>query len=229
MSAADEALASLLAGNERFAKGTPARDGIDPARRAAVACEQRPHTIVLSCSDSRVPPEIVFDQGLGHLFTVRVAGNTGSDPAVLASIAFAATHLETPLLVVLGHRRCAAVAAATCQAVADERAGDGIAGAVAPIVPVVERLARLEPDASHEELAERAVRANVEATAAAIAESPGLAELVRRRTLTVVGAEYDLDSGRVEVLSAGWAAAAHAHGASPAPRPPSRRRGRSGS
>ncbi len=200
MSAADEALASLLAGNERFAEGAPARDGIDPARRAAVAARTAPAHFVLSCSDSRVPPEIVFDQGLGHLFTVRVAGNTASDPAILSSIAFAAKQLGVPLLVVLGHRRCGAVAAATAQAVAAESAGDGIAGAVAPIVPVVERLVRLEPEASHEALAERAVRANVEATAAAIAESPGLAELVRGGALTIVGAEYDLDSGRVEVL-----------------------------
>lgn len=198
MSAADEALASLLAGNERFAQGAPARDGIDPARRAEIASEQRPHSAVLACSDSRVPPEIVFDQGLGHLFTIRVAGNTATDPAVLGSIAFAATGLGVPLLVVLGHRGCGAVAAAA-QAMATE-ARAGVSGAVAPIIPVVERLARSDPDASRDALAERAVRANVEATVNAIAGSPELAEPVGRGDLKLVGAEYDLESGRVEVL-----------------------------
>jgi carbonic anhydrase len=198
MSAADEALAGLLAGNERFAEGAPARDGIDPARRAEIASEQRPHSAVLACSDSRVPPEIVFDQGLGHLFTIRVAGNTATDPAVLGSIAFAASGLGVPLLVVLGHRGCGAVAAAAQAIATDARAG--ASGAVAPIIPVVEQLARSDPDASHDALAERAVRANVEATVNAIAKSPELAELVGREDLRLVGAEYDLESGRVEVL-----------------------------
>ncbi|MFN0151744.1 MAG: carbonic anhydrase [bacterium] len=108
---AEEALKELITGNGRFVTGTPSHVNQDSARRQALAGGQKPHAIILSCSDSRVPPEILFDRGLGDVFVVRVAGNVLSDVAT-ASIEYAVEHLGAPLIVVMGHESCGAVKAA---------------------------------------------------------------------------------------------------------------------
>lgn len=108
---ATEAFKELVVGNGRFVTGTPSHMNQDAARRKALAGGQKPHAIVLSCSDSRVPPEVIFDRGLGDIFVVRVAGNVLSDVAT-ASIEYAVEHLGAPLIVVMGHESCGAVKAA---------------------------------------------------------------------------------------------------------------------
>ena len=111
MKSADEVLQRLLDGNERFAAGRMRHGGISPERRMEVLKGQQPVAVVLGCSDSRVPPELLFDQGLGDLFVVRTAGHV-MDRVALESIKYAVTHLETPLIMVLAHSGCGAVTAA---------------------------------------------------------------------------------------------------------------------
>jgi carbonic anhydrase len=197
---ADEALARLLEGNRRFVAGAPLHPGRDAARRAELAGGQAPFAIVLGCADSRVPPEVVFDAGLGELFVVRVAGNTASDAAVLGSVEYAATALACPLLLVLGHEACGAVGAAV-DAIEEGAAAEGsIADAIAPIVSVVEELAGREPALAGERLAGEAVRANVRSTVAALAEGPVVGELAGAGRLKLVAAEYRLADGEVAIL-----------------------------
>src|SRR5262249_38602290 len=117
---ADEALARLVAGNDRFLRGQTQSAGLPRERLAELARGQRPYATILGCSDSRVPPEWIFDAGLGELFVVRVAGNVFS-PEVAGSLQYAGAHLQTPLFVVLGHEGCGAVQAALETKYADAR------------------------------------------------------------------------------------------------------------
>jgi carbonic anhydrase len=192
---ADAAQKQLAAGNVRYAGGKPLR--LDhSARRVTVASGQRPFAIVLGCSDSRVPPEVVFDQGLGDVFTVRVAGNIADDLA-LGSMEYAVGHFATPLIVVLGHEKCGAVAA-TVEAV-DKGAmpGPHVASLVAAIRPAVEATKNQPGDR-----VENAVRANVQAVVAALQVSePVLGKAVAARKLAIVGAEYHFATGRVDFLA----------------------------
>ena len=160
-------------------------------RQRELASSQHPHAIVLSCADSRVAPEIILDQGLGDLFDVRVAGNVASDTE-LASIEYAASHLHTPVLVVMGHQKCGAVTAA---AEGGEAEGH-LPSLLALIRPAVDR-AKGQPG----DLIENAVRMNVENVVKQVcASKPVLASLVDRGTLTVAGAVYSLDTGKVAWL-----------------------------
>jgi carbonic anhydrase len=162
------------------------------SRQRELIADQHPHAAVLSCADSRVAPEIIFDQGLGDLFDVRVAGNVAGD-AELASIEYAVEHLHTPVLVVLGHQKCGAVTAA-----AEPGEPEGhLPSLIAMIRPAVEQ-ARREPG----NVIDNAVRINVENVVALIkASKPVLAGCVARGELQVVGAVYALDTGRVRWLS----------------------------
>lgn len=188
----DQALRRLLAGNRRHATGRAQRPNQSVGRRREVAGGQRPFATILACADSRVPPELVFDQGLGDLFVVRVAGNIVDD-AVLGSVEFGAEELHIPLVVVLGHEKCGAVAAAV--SLAGEAPGH-IGSLVKPIKPAVEA-ARGQPG----DLLDNAVRANVGLSVRALRTStPILADLVREGRLKIVGARYDLDSGVVTVI-----------------------------
>jgi len=188
---AGEAIEALLEGNRRFAAGRPEHPRRDAAHRAAVGGGQRPFAAVVSCSDSRVPPEIVFDQGIGDLFVVRSAGNL-VDEFGLASIEYAAEHLGAPLVVVLGHARCGAVQAAVAGGEAPGRLG----ALVAALGPVVERARRAGGD-----VVEAAVRENIRAVAAALRSSePILKPRADGGRLAIVGAFYDLESGAVEFL-----------------------------
>jgi len=188
---AKQALASLLAGNQRFIHQRMERTHQDPARRVAVATGQHPLAIVVSCSDSRVPPEQVFDVGLGDIFVVRVAGNV-LDAIELGSIEYAAAHLHIPLVVVMGHERCGAVKAAL--------SGEAAPGHVSAIVKRI--LANLDGTTpAPGDLVDQAVRINAQASARQISESdPILKPLVAAGTLRVVSARYDLDDGVVEIL-----------------------------
>lgn len=198
---AREALDRLAEGNRRFVAGDQAHPHQGEAHRVRLATGQAPLAIVLCCSDSRVAPEVLFDQGLGDLFVVRVAGNVADD-ARIASIEYAAEHLGTQLVVVLGHERCGAVTAA----VKGGRLPGHLPALMAALQPAV---AAARP--VHGDLVEGAMLANVELTAAQLrASGPILSELVHNGELLVVGARYDLDSGLVEFLDEPVAAALHA-------------------
>jgi len=185
----------LIAGNERFVAGKSRR--IDyPRRRRAVAPAQAPFAIVLGCSDSRVPPEIVFDQGLGDVFTVRVAGNIADDVA-LGSMEYAVEHFGTPLIVVLGHERCGAVSAAVAAIAAGAVPPPHIASLVAALRPAVEATKGMKGDP-----VQNAIVAHVRGTVDALKISrPVLAAAVGSGRLSVVGAEYHFKSGRVGFLT----------------------------
>jgi carbonic anhydrase len=189
--AADEALARLKAGNARFVTGALKGAPVDAERRAALVAGQSPFAIVLSCADSRVPPEFVFDAGLGELFVVRTAGEV-TDRAVLASIEYAAEHLHTALLLVLGHESCGAVKAAAGSP--GHEAGPNLEYLVKQIRPAVDRAQPL-PEA---ERLRAAILSNVEVVInEALVASQTLSRLVQAGTLQVVGGYYELASGRV--------------------------------
>jgi carbonic anhydrase len=191
----EAALARLMAGNARYASGKSAHGNQDAKRRASVAAGQTPFAAILACADSRVSPEIVFDQGLGELFTIRVAGNVVDDP-ILASIEYSVAHLGVTLIMVLGHERCGAVKA-TVDALgghpdpADEGSKIGaLAGLIAPAVKATPINAPDRLDA--------AVSLNAAHAAAEIfAGSPPLRARVLAGKLKIVAARYDLDDGRV--------------------------------
>lgn len=186
-----EALAALLAGNERYVSGAPAHPNRTAARRAETTGGQHPIAAVVTCSDSRVPPEILFDQGIGDIFVIRVAGNIAGD-AVVGSVEYAADHLGVPLVVVLGHTHCGAVHATIQGGEAPGR----IAHIVERIAPAVDRARELPG-----ELADNAVRENVAIVIDELRRSePILKELVAGHRLMIIGAMYDIESGVAHVL-----------------------------
>ena len=191
--APDEALQALLSGNRRYVDGTLAsRHGVT-RRRAELATGQKPFAVIVCCSDSRVGPEVVFDQGLGDIFVIRTAGEV-VDEIGLASIEYAVEHLGTTLVVVLGHERCGAVTAA----LAGGEAPGHIGALVKAIRPAVEE-SKGEPG----DALDNAVRAQVRGVVRQLRGStPILSELVHEGKVEIVGARYDLDTGLVEVVTA---------------------------
>lgn len=192
MVAPSEARRLLAEGNARFVSGHSLhpRQGAD--RRAELATSQHPFAVVLACADSRTGPELVFDQGLGDLFVVREAGNI-IDDHTLGSIEYAVEHLHSPLIVVLGHERCGAVAAARDTVAANGHAPGHIASLVAAIRPAVEATAGQDAEAT--------CKANIRNMVKAVAGSePILHHLATGGTIVVVGAYYDLDAGTVTFL-----------------------------
>jgi carbonic anhydrase len=187
-----EAVSKLKEGNGRYTGGNLQHPGQTTERRAELANSQHPFAIILSCSDSRVPPEIVFDQGLGDLFVVRVAGNVIDDHA-LGSIEYAVDHLGVRLIVVLGHQSCGAVKAAKETIAAKGKAPAHIQSLVTAIRPAVEATV-------HDDL-EATVKANVRDVVQALRSStPVLKPKVDSGDLRVVGAYYNLDTGAVTFL-----------------------------
>lgn len=200
MISAQEALQRLQEGNRRFAAGQgDSLSRSDENRRRELLAGQEPLAIILGCSDSRVPAEIIFDQGLGDLFVIRVAGNVVA-PSLVGSIEFAAEQFGTRLVVVLGHSRCGAVSA-TLQELGRPSAerSPNLSSIVERIRPSLQTL--LETDLRHdpEALLHHAVRANVRASANQIRRaSPILENLVQNDGLLIAGAEYDLETGLVD-------------------------------
>jgi carbonic anhydrase len=197
---AREALERLREGNRRFASGTRSRDAdLSHARRAELAKEQEPFAIVLGCSDSRVPAELVFDQGLGDLFVIRVAGNIVA-PSQVGSVEFAAARFGTRLVVVLGHSQCGAVLA-TLEELQhpSESQSRNLRSIVDRVRPSVEELLRSGLAHDRDALVRRAVRANVAASVNHLRHGSAILEqLIRDDGLLVVGAEYSLETGEVE-------------------------------
>jgi len=193
-----EALARLAAGNRRYVAHHPRNPiPVYAAERARVAQGQKPFAIVLACSDSRVVPELIFDQRLGDLFIIRVAGNI-TDPVVLGSIEFAAERFGCPLVLVLGHQRCGAVTAAV---EAKEPPTGNLGAILRAIRPAVERARALCPGAAGPQLVECAVQQNVRESERLLVEgSPVLARLAREGRLVIAGGEYQLDTGLVRFL-----------------------------
>lgn len=194
----DQAVSRLLAGNERFVTGRLVHPGRADVRRAEQAEHQTPFAVVLGCADSRVPPEIIFDEGIGDLFPVRVAGNTAADDIVLGSIEYAAAVLKTVVAVVLGHEECGAVKATVDLVTKGKSVPGHIGGVLQPIVPAVEAV-RNEPPAA---LVDAAIKENVRRQVAQLKTSRALLEgLVQSGAVKVVGAEYALTTGKVEIVA----------------------------
>ena len=193
----DEALTRLKEGNQRFRAGTPQHPNQDAVRLAELNEKgQHPFVTILGCSDSRVPPEILFDQGLGDVFTVRVAGNV-ADTDEIATLEYGVGHLHTPLLVVLGHEKCGAVTAVATEA---ELEGS-LPELLDNIEPAMAEARRLHPGLTGESLVPFVVRANVmQAIKDLLTRSPVARELVAERKVEIVGAIYDLASGKVNWL-----------------------------
>ena len=190
---ADDAWNTMMEGNARFVSGDIAAKNF-PERRAELVIGQSPFVAVVTCSDSRVPPELIFDQGLGDIFVIRVAGNV-MDPVVLGSVEYGVEHLHTPLLVILGHQSCGAVTAAT-----QGGAEGNIESIMIEIEPAIE-IAR-ETELTGSELVEVAIDENVDLVIKNVLDrSPITKELVEEGELVILGAKYSLETGEVAVLT----------------------------
>jgi len=190
---AEQALKLLLEGNQRFVAGKLEHPNQTPARRAEVAKGQHPFAAVLACSDSRTPPEIIFDRGLGDIFTVRVAGNV-ADKVVIESLDYSVKHLGVRVVMVLGHRRCGAVIAAV---EGHEEEGKDVGPMLRELDPAVAATKGMAGDP-----VENAVRANVKLVMLNLATSSELRAMVISGELKIVGGIYDLDTGMIEMLKA---------------------------
>lgn len=200
MISAREALLRLREGNRRFtANQSGAAGAADPARRVALVAGQEPFAIVLGCSDSRVPAEIVFDQGLGDLFVVRVAGNIVA-PSLVGSVEFAASRFGTRLVLVMGHTQCGAIAATLEEVLGGATpASRNLKSIVDRVRPSIEPILARRDRSDAARLMHDAVRANVRASAQLLRSGSGLLEeLIRTDGLLVVGAEYSLETGAVD-------------------------------
>ncbi len=193
---ADEALARLVAGNERFVQGKARFPTVQKEVLAQLAKAQQPYATILGCSDSRVPPELVFDAGFGELFIVRVAGNVVS-PEVLGTLQYAGLHLKTPLFVVLGHEGCGAVTAAVAAARDGSREPARIALLLDTILP---GLSNLPAGLSPQEHLRAAVEANVRWSMHQLLETPEGKARAAEGAMKLVGAVYELETGRVRFL-----------------------------
>ncbi len=194
-----KALARLQAGNQRFVADIRAGAAASQHRRTELVSGQKPFAIILGCSDSRVPAELVFEQGLGDLFVIRVAGNIVA-PSQVGSVEFAAERFGTRLVVVLGHSKCGAICATIDEL---ERPSDSRSPNLRSIVdrvrPSVESLLETDMRDDRDTLIHHAVRANIRASAAHLRHgSEILEQLIARDALLVVGAEYSLETGVVD-------------------------------
>lgn len=190
MPTADVALERLRAGNNRYVTARMTHTNQTPIRRTKLLRGQHPFAVILGCSDSRVPPEVLFDQGLGDLFVIRVAGNV-VDYIGLGSIEYAAAHLHTPLIVVLGHSKCGAVAATASGA----RLEGHLPNIAVAIQPAVDKAKQMPGN-----LMDNSIRENAKmVTRQLITSQPVLAPLVTAGKLRIVAAHYDLATGKVEI------------------------------
>jgi carbonic anhydrase len=202
MMSAREALALLREGNHRFVSNVSSRDTFESrARRIELASGQEPFAAILGCSDSRVPVEIIFDQGLGDLFVIRVAGNIVA-PSLIGSVEFAAEQFGSRLVVVLGHSRCGAIEATLEQLQRPvENQSRNLRSIVDLVRPAVEGLLATDLKHDRQALLHAAVRANIRASVKHLRHGSDIIEnLIQNSGLMVVGAEYSLETGVVEFL-----------------------------
>ncbi|MBC9728503.1 carbonic anhydrase [Streptomyces sp. TRM68367] len=191
-----EAFARLMDGNKRWVAGKLQHPDRDPVRRQFVSQEQKPYGVILSCIDSRVPPELLFDTGLGDLFVMRTGGQVVS-PVVVGSAEYGPLTAGTPLIVVLGHQRCGAVKAAH-KALKDNKPLPGNLQSIAEALrPAYREIANQK----HADPVDAMTRVHVKQTAADLRSNADLSPLVRKGDLGVISAYYSLDTGRVDVLS----------------------------
>jgi len=199
MITASDAIQRLKEGNQRFVSGVRSIDAIvKQVQRADFVEGQKPFAIILGCSDSRVPAEIIFDQGLGDLFVIRVAGNIVA-PSQVGSVEFAAERFGTPLVVVLGHSMCGAVMATIddLERPSEEKSSN-VLSIVNRIRPTVEPLFETELRNDPDQLLESAIHANILASTNHLMHgSQMLEQLVQQGRLKIVGAEYSLKTGEV--------------------------------
>jgi len=205
----DEALQRLMDGNQRYVDNQMTGSKLcDLSTRTSLAKSQQPYAIILTCSDSRVPPEILFDKGLGEIFVIRVAGNI-PDPVVLGSIEYAAEHLGSPLVMVLGHERCGAVKA-TVDAKGKSSGSKNIDAIVKGVAPAVKTAVkdcqackddRKCADTKKDEFVECVVDANARIVAAGLTKNSRiLNHLLHEKKIKIVAAKYDLDDGKVTLF-----------------------------
>jgi carbonic anhydrase len=186
-----QSLKKLMDGNKRCVVCKQQNPRQDARRRKEVSKGQKPFAVIVGCSDSRIPPELIFDQGLGDLFVVRLAGNI-VDNVALGSIEYAVEHLGSKLVMVLGHGKCGAVTAAAQSPDAPGHVGS----IVKAIQPAVKKAKKLQGD-----LVDNAIRANVELVVGKIKSSkPILAEMVENGEIEIKGAYYNIETGAVELL-----------------------------
>jgi carbonic anhydrase len=186
----DEALKMLMAGNKRFTSRKPKYPNQGFTRITEVAKKQKPFAAVLGCADSRVPSEIIFDQGIGDLFVCRVAGNVAIDEEV-GSLEFGTLVLGSKVILVLGHERCGAVDATI--------KGASVPGKIGSILEAI-RPASLETEGVTEDRLENTTKANIKLQVAELKKSPVLSQLITENKLKIVGGYYDLDTGKVSLV-----------------------------
>lgn len=186
---ADQALSALKSGNQAYLNGTTNMNISTELRNDLADNGQNPHTIVITCSDSRVPPELIFDSSLGDLFVIRTAGNVVGDYEI-GSVEYAADHLGSPLVLVLGHSECGAVGAAI-----EGHATGNIASIVEEITPSVTKAK--ETQTEEDKIADEAENLNVENTIKNLEQSETLSKLIEEGKLTIKGAKYDIHTGEV--------------------------------
>ncbi|PID62998.1 MAG: carbonic anhydrase [Gammaproteobacteria bacterium] len=196
-----EALKRLKAGNQRFVEGNLQHRTLDEYNKSKMTGQQQPFAIILGCSDSRAPAEMVFDQGIGDLFVIRVAGNIVA-PSLVGSIEYAVQQFGTPLVVVLGHSHCGAVTACVEQIQRDtpQNAGShNLYSIVERIRPAIHTLAETPIGDDKDLLVQHGVRANVRASVANLRySSPTLEKYIGYDELLIVGAVLDLETGQVD-------------------------------
>ncbi len=190
----EEAIDLLKKGNERFVNNSLLNDNFSQEKKEDLLSNgQHPYAVILSCSDSRVPPELIFDQGLGDLFIIRNAGNV-LDEVTLGSVEYGAEHLNIPLIVVLGHENCGAVKAAV-----ESKDEDKLEGNIASIVEKIKVPLKEVNNSSIEEneLCKLCEDENIKNSVKIIKDDPIIKELEEKGVTKVIGAKYDLDTGKV--------------------------------
>lgn len=193
ISTPDEAIAELIAGNERFATGKMVSPRATSARLAETLNSQKPFAAVIACSDSRVPVELLFDQGIGDIFVIRTAGNSVLDDVVMGSVDYAIDHLGVPVVMVLGHQNCGGVTSAIAVSEGEHAHHHGKIGELLEVVS-----SDIEEYVGHPESLTEAIHVNEAAQAQHIADVDYVKEKIEAGKLKVVSAYYNLESGRVE-------------------------------
>ncbi|MCE1246804.1 MAG: carbonic anhydrase [Firmicutes bacterium] len=198
---ADKALDSLMKGNERFIAGKPAAKEVGDVARKELVKGQHPIATILTCSDSRVPPEHIFDKGLGEIFVIRTAGNI-TDKVCLGTIEYGVEHLHTPVFMIMGHSNCGAVKATIEATAHEEKAGHAegnIGTLIETIKPAVEKAKKEDP--KHEHLADKSIEENVKLVYQTIlAKSPVVKKLAAEKKIKIVLAVYSLETGKVTII-----------------------------